>query len=148
MHLGQLRGELVVRDTAQQLPVEQEQVDQESPFGHRRSCSCPLPGSCRRSPRRQAVDLGLQVRQGDDPARGARPVVFVGQAGDDGASSAGADAAAEHGPQVRRVGVGGIQVGEAATRRLGRPVDAVADPRSVQAADQQRVENVHDVVVG
>ena len=107
--LGQLRGELVVRDTAQQLPVEQEQVDQEGPFGHRRWCPSPLPGSCRCSTGRQAVDLGLQVRQSRHPAGGARPVVSFGQAGDDGASSAGADTAVRMALRSGGSGLGGFR---------------------------------------
>ncbi|CAM5723042.1 hypothetical protein SHIRM173S_06248 [Streptomyces hirsutus] len=54
----------------------------------------------------------------------------------------------EDGLQIRRIRVGGNQVGKRAGHRLGRLVDAVTDPRSVEAADQQGVERVDDVVLG
>ena len=79
---------------AQHVPAQDEQVDQEGLFGHRRPCQRRLPRWCRRGPRRQTVDLGLQVRQGDDPAGGGQSAVVVGQPGDDVASSGGADATA------------------------------------------------------
>jgi hypothetical protein len=60
------RGAFVVGDAAQHFPAQNEQVDQEG-----RSATAgratPPARSCRRGPRRQTVDLGLQVRQGDDP---------------------------------------------------------------------------------
>ena len=34
-HLGQLRGAFVVCDPAQDMPAQDEQVDQAGPFGHR-----------------------------------------------------------------------------------------------------------------
>ena len=145
-YLGQLRGGLVVRDTAEELPVEQEQVDQEAlrpPPVVPRS----LPGSCRcSSAARRSIWACRFVER--HPRWWCAGRWSRRQAGDDGRLLRWSGHRGEDGPQVRWVRVGGVQVGEAATRRLGRPVDAVADPRSVQAADQQRVENVHDVIVG
>ncbi len=92
--LGQAHGLLIVGDAAQHVPAQNEQVDQEGLFGHRRPCKRRLPQSCRRGPRRQTVDLRLQVRQGDDPTRGSQSAVVVGQPSDDVASSGGVDATA------------------------------------------------------
>ena len=41
--LGQLRGAFVVCDAAQHIPAQNEQVDQEGLFGHRRPCQRRLP---------------------------------------------------------------------------------------------------------
>jgi hypothetical protein len=43
----------------------------------------------------QSVDLGLQVRQGDDPAGGGQSAVVLGQLADDAASSDGGARAAK-----------------------------------------------------
>jgi hypothetical protein len=93
-HLGQARGLLVVGDAAQDVPAEEEQVHQEYLFGHRGRCRCCSRGSCSVEPRRQTVDLGLQVRHGDDAAGGGQWAVVPDQPGDDVASSGGVDATA------------------------------------------------------
>ncbi|GAA1288729.1 hypothetical protein GCM10009609_64690 [Pseudonocardia aurantiaca] len=103
--LGQLRGPFVVRDAAQHMPAQEEQVGQKDLLWHDVSCSSWSP----MGRHRQAVDLGLQVGQGDGAAGGGRVAVWLGQAGDDAASSGGADEAARMAIRSGGFGLGGTR---------------------------------------
>jgi hypothetical protein len=78
--LGEFRCPLVVGDAAQDLAPQGEQIDQDEPVRRQPVCRLRLWRRAQ-GPRRQAVDLRVQIDHGDRAAGGGRLAVAAGGLG-------------------------------------------------------------------